>query len=807
MIRRFLWFVFFSGIAILVCAGVGVVWGYNYITRDLPDLNRVESYSPPAVSEVFASDGTLVAEFFYERRYPVKFSEIPKHVQRAFLAAEDASFYQHPGIDLMSIARAAIKNLETGSFKQGGSTITQQVVKNLLLTSERKIDRKLKEAILSYEIEKKLTKDQILELYLNQIFFGNSAYGIKAASRLYFQKELDQLSIAEAAMLAGLPKAPSRYSPLTQFDRAKNRQLYVLKQMVESGFISESEAREARKEELKVFRATQQNIYHAAYYVSEVKRVLAEKWPTLNPERDGLKIYTALDLQAEEFATAALRNGLRDVDKRRGWRGPLAQIPGAKKDEFLNQFGGRVPEKLTAGEIYPALVTAISGTSAMILIGEFDGKVDLRDPVWARRRLDSEDRVSGVELLRSVRIGDVIEVSYHPVKDAKGVEIAGKFVFDQVPEIEGAVVLLNPNSGRVVAIVGGYDYSRSNFNRATQSLRQPGSAFKPIVYLSAVDGFRYSPATIVYDEPREFRVGDEVWTPGNYDETFLGPISLQLALEKSRNLVSADIVSRIGVDAVIRYAKALGITSPLGRNLSLSLGSSEVTLLELTRAYGVFIARGLLIESSLIDRIEDRHGNVIFDLEASQLTRAKQVIDEKSAFVMAHMMRGVVERGTGYKIRELGRPAAGKTGTSNDQMDTWYVGFTPEWACGVWVGFDLKKMIGPKETGGRVAAPIWLQLMQNFLNLEDQRENVNLIEDAKAEAELLKIRYVVPESIEEQDFSVPEGVDPYWIDLKTGVAVSPDTPGAALDYFPKGSEPAANVKRNLSETYLDSPDL
>jgi penicillin-binding protein 1A len=362
-------------------------------------------------------------------------------------------------------------------------------------------------------------------------------------------------------------------------------------------------------------------------------------------------------------------------------------------------------------------------------------------------------------------------------------------------------------------MAGGYDYGQSQFNRVTQSLRQPGSSFKPIVYLAALDKFKYTPATIVYDVPRTFRVGDTLWTPANFDEKFLGPITLRTALEKSRNLVSADIVSRIGVDAVIQYARMLGIVSPLGRNLSLSLGAGEVTVLEMTRAYGVLAAKGLLFDSVFVIKIKDRYGNVLYDYEQEKLSKAKQVLDENSAFVLANMMKGVIESGTGYKVKELGRPVAGKTGTSNDQMDAWFIGYTPSWVCGVWVGFDQKKQIGAKETGGVVSAPIFLNFMRSFIEHRSAQESGQLEKEAKEEAERLGITYEPPKVTEQLDFSIPDGVEPFWIWKASGARAQPGVAGAFLEYFVKGTEPEENPVTTSEEgeatasSYLESPDL
>ncbi|MCB0321323.1 MAG: transglycosylase domain-containing protein, partial [Bdellovibrionales bacterium] len=558
---------------------------------------RIEDYQPPAVSRVLSRDGTLIGEFFVERRYPVSIDEIPLHVRNAFLAAEDANFYSHPGIDVVSIFRAVVKNLKSRSASQGASTITQQVVKNLLLTSKKKLTRKIKEALLAYQIEQKLSKDEILQIYLNHIFFGNGAYGIKSAAQSYYHKELADLTIAEAALLAGLVKAPSRYSPLANPKLAFSRQRYVLGQMAEAGFITKEEAEAGREEELTFYPSHSSTLLEAPFYTTEVRRLFLEKFPALDLDEDGYTIETAVDVGASKLAVQALRDGVDAVDKRRGWRGPIDYFADAAPDTFLSKYG---QESLSTSDFtkkYPALVTGNFGRTVSVLLGDRStGEFVLADSSWANRRLSENGGVRGESLSSVLRVGDVVEVSLYRDEANKQQEIR-RVRFDQTPEVEGALVLIEPSTGEVRALVGGYDYQRSQFNRATQSYRQPGSSFKPVVYLAAIDAFGYTPASIVYDEPRTFKVGDQYWTPGNFDESFLGPITLRNALEKSRNLVSADIISRIGVESAIHYARKLGIESPLGANLSLSLGSSEVTLLELARAYGVFANRGVLVPS------------------------------------------------------------------------------------------------------------------------------------------------------------------------------------------------------------------
>ena len=806
----------------LLGGGVFGVWGYYYITRDLPRLESVKDFRPPAVSSVYARDGTLVGEFFSERRYPVKIKEIPPHVRNAFLAAEDSSFYSHPGIDILSILRAVKENLMEGRAKQGASTITQQVVKNLLLTPEKKLARKVKEALLAYQIEKSLSKDEILEIYLNSIFLGNTAYGIKAAARLYFRKELSEVTIAEAAVLAGLPKAPSKFSPTVNPERSRRRQKYVIGQMLKAGFVNQAQAAAALQENVKVYAATAQNIYQSPYYVSEVRRLLGERWRSLDIDRDGLSIYIALDVAADKMAQRSLRRGLREVDKRRGWRGPIGAVQGADRAQFEAKYKSPPLESVDIGEPLPALVLEMKGgargTTATVYVGGTSQELSIKDSSWAQRRRNAEDKVFSASLESSLRAGDVIEVSRQIRSAPKKVDVKGArpdptqpseeyLQLDQTPEIEGAISLINPFTGEVLVAVGGYDYGKSVFNRVTQSLRQPGSAFKPIVYLAAVDGYNYTPATLVDDRPRTFRVGDQYWTPANFDEKFLGDITLRVALEKSRNLVSADLVSRITVDAVLQYAKKLGIESRLGRNLSIALGSSEVTLLELTRAYGPFPAKGVLCDSTFVTKIVDRDGNTIYDFEQEKLSRAHQVISEQSAFIMANMMKGVVQSGTAVRIKELQRPAAGKTGTSNDQMDTWFIGYTPHWVTGVWAGFDLKRNIGPKETGGAVAAPIWLYFMRDFLNQQDKAEYEKLVRETTAEAQRLGIEYIAPEPIEPIDFGIPDGVEPYLVVKSTGRLAAEPGPGVILEYFLKGTQPARGVEQEQTQqSYLESSE-
>lgn len=808
-LARFI-FRLFLGIGVLLggVATIAGVYFYRSVTRDLPDFRTIEQYRPPAVTSVYAADGTLIAEFFRERRYPVTLKEIPLVVRQAFLASEDAQFYSHPGVDLISIARAAVINFQSGKSKQGASTITQQVVKNLLLSSKKNIKRKIKEAILSYRLEKRLSKDDILEIYLNQIFFGKFAYGIKAAAKTYFHKDdLSTLTIAEAALLAGLPKAPSKYSPNRQPELARKRRQYVLGQMLKNGFITPSQYEEASREEVRAYPVSLRNVFAAPHFITELRVRLQQGWPLIDIDSAGVKVYTTVDLRATKIAERELRAGLRVVDRRRGWRGPIDSIrAGASESrgQFLSKYSTRLyqPDAPDSAEPHVALVTSVSPHRIEVDLGEKRAALDSIGSRWATQRMGPGDHRYSRPIHEGLKPGDVVEVQVD----------GDKLVLSQTPKIQGSTVILDPFTGRVVAMIGGYDYAASQFNRTTQSLRQPGSAFKPIVYLAAIDGAGYSPSSIVHDSPRSFRVGDTWWTPHNFDEKYKGAISLQMALELSRNLVSADIVSKIGLTTVIRYAKKLGLTTPLGRNPSLSLGSSEVFPIELARAYGVLVARGVLADTRLVDKLVDRDGSVIFDADSQVNSPYRQTVDQKSAFILAHMMKGVVDRGTARVVSTLGYPVGGKTGTTNNFMDTWFVGFTPRWVCGVWVGFDEKIKIGDKQTGGVVSAPIFLKTMKAFLDDNQRSEREGLQQRINKEAETLGVGAVPVPEVQPLDFEPPPGVEPRWISRESGRVLKEGTPGAVKEYFvasgegDEGEIGEEDPQRSVQE-YFESSDL
>ena len=783
MIARIIKYSLIFGVVLGLILSVvgGVVGAYFYIrlTRDLPKFDRLSDYRPKAVTSIYSDDGTLMAELYEERRYPVKFEEIPLRVRNAFLAAEDANFYSHPGIDITSIFRAMWVNLHHKSSKQGASTITQQIVKSLLLTREKTFERKAKEAILSYRIEKALTKDEILSIYLNEIFLGNTAYGIKAAGRVHFHKELNELTIAEAAFLAGLPQKPSYLMELAHRGEALQRQHYVLQQMLSKGMITAEERSAAEKEELKIF-GVESRTFLAPYFVAHAETELAEKLQSLDKRLTptnpgGFQVYTTADVKAHEIAERAVHRGLQEVDRRRGWRGPLGVVD--KEGAIPVKFTSSITDKnqLKPFIVYPAQITEIQGGSVKVKLGELFGSFDLKKSTWANRFLTKDDRVTGIDIAKYLKVGQIIEVSL----DLDNTKDLGELLplrLSQTPLVEGAFVIANALTGEVKIIIGGYDYEKSQFNRATQGLRQPGSSFKPFIYLAAVDDLGFTPSTIVPDEPISLVAGNgQMWSPQNFDEKYLGPITLRTALQRSRNVVSVYLLNKMGVDKGIQYARKLGITTPIGRDLSISLGTSEVKLIELVHAYGTFAAGGWLSDSLVVSKIRDRDGKLLVE----QRPKQKQVISEESAFIMASMMKGVVERGTATIVKELGKPTAGKTGTTNDHMDAWFIGYTPEWAGGAWVGFDVKRPMGKPETGGRAAAPIFLYFMQEFL-----KDTPPL------------------------DFEIPDGVIPVPIDLNSGRPVEAGTPGAFIEYFKSGTEPTRDSGASTPPgEYLSSQDF
>ncbi len=733
----------------MIAAGLAAIAGayllYQNISQNLPVVSGLKDYRPRIITTVYSDDNRKIAEFYKERRIVVPVEEMPKMLINAFVAAEDSRFFTHPGVDIVSIVRAFLKNIEAGSVVQGGSTITQQITKSFLLSPERSYERKLKEAILAYRIDKLLNKEEILYLYLNQIYLGHGAYGVGAASENYFRKSVKDLDIAECAMLAGLPKAPGRDSPFKHPEKAKERQVYVLKRMVEEGYITQSQMEESVKIELDIRPRQNFFIETAPYYTEYVRKYVEEKYGQDRLYEEGLQIYTAVNIEMQNTARDAVDRGLRDFDKRHGFRGPVTSLKADEIQTFLKNLqesGDNDPEP---EKIVQAVVTGINETDGSLKLdmGNAQGILENKDMKWSGRRF---------------KTGDVIMVRLREKKEDQW-----QAALEQTPLAQSALLCIEAETGMVKAMIGGRDFRDSQFNRAVQSRRQPGSAFKPVIYGAAIDK-GYTPATMIVDNAVVYgSIGNgNLWKPKNYDNRFYGPTLLRKALAKSRNLATIKILDDIGVGYVAKYAKKIGIKSELYKDLSLALGSSGVSLLELLTAYSVFANQGDLIEPVFIIKILDRDGNVLEEAK----TLKKRVIEKSSAYIMTNLLEEVVKHGTGYKAKELGRPVAGKTGTTNDTRDAWFVGYTPEFITGAWVGFDEERSLGKAETGAKAAIPIWLGFMQ----------------------EVMKDR---PVSV----FKVPRGIVFSKVDAQTGLLPVPESESVIFECFKEGTVPRRYSKR------------
>ncbi len=693
--RRLSWLLY--GLLLVALLGGAGAAGYLYYfyLKDLPDFAAIKEYRPPVVTRLYSSDGRLMGEFFAERRIEVPYSRLPRHLVLAFVAAEDARFFEHPGVDVLGIVRAFFRNLEAGEIVQGGSTITQQVVKRIMLTSERSFSRKIREAVLAYRIDNYLTKEEIITLYLNHIFLGHGAYGVEAAAQEFFSKHVEDLTLAEAALLAGIPKAPSRYSPFLNPGKSRARQAYVLRRMAEVGFISQEQAEAALKQPLRLKPWRADWLKECGYFTEYVRALLEDRFGKEQVANLGLKVYTTADINLHRVAQNAVQQGIAALVKRNGYRGPLRRLKGRAKVAFqerqIRLYRKYPPRK---GQLAMALVTQADRKRQVyqIRIGDEAGVLQLTGNVsyaaWqpgdvAQVRLVGQDR----------RLGWVAQL-------------------EPAPMVQGALLSMELRSGKVRVILGGKDYQDSTFNRATQARRQPGSAFKPIIYAAAVER-GYGPNSILQDEPLSLPGGrrGQVWSPQNYDHTYSGPITLATASARSRNIPAVRMMMSLGVPAVVNMAKNLGIASPIYPNYSSALGASEVTLLELTRAYSVFPNRGRLVEPIFIERVEDRDGRVLWESRPA----SQSVMHQEKADVMTQLLVSVVERGTATRVRVLGRPIGGKTGTTNKTRDAWFIGFTPSLITGVWVGMDDERSLGPKETGSQAAAPIFIAYMQEAL--------------------------------------------------------------------------------------------
>jgi penicillin-binding protein 1A len=644
---------------------IGAV-SYFYFSHDHPSIENLKNYKPPAITKFFSEDGDIIGEFFVEKREIISLDRLPNFLIQAFVAGEDARFFQHKGLDYWAILRALFKNIFSGEIIQGGSTITQQVVKSLLLTPEKSLTRKIREAILAFKIEKYLSKEEILHLYLNQIYLGHGAYGVAVAAENYFGKPVEELNLAESALLAGLPQAPSKYSPHQHLEQAKKRQNYILNRMVEEGFISYAESLRALQTPIKIKGKQNPSFEKAPHFVEHVRRYVEERYGKDGLYKSGLQVYTTIDLNAQAIAQEAVESGLKEIEKRQRYR------PG-----------------------------------------------------------------------------------------------------EMVSILEGALICFELETEYVRAMVGGRDFRKSQFNRTTQARRQSGSAFKPIIFASALDK-GYTPASIVVDAPIVFEFGNKKWKPKNFEDKFSGPTTLRNALTHSINIVAVKIARDIGIDYIKDYAKNLGISSPLHDNLAMALGSSGVSLYELTKAYAVFANQGKKFKPLFIKKILDRDGNLLEEHLPSYFPKesndSEQVISPQTAFLMTNLLESVVQNGTGWRAKSLGRPVSAKTGTTDQFFDAWFVGYTPELVTGVWVGFDEDRSLGENETGARAASPIWVAFMSRVLKDKEVK-----------------------------DFPIPVGIEFMKVNPKTGQMGSDK--GGVLECFKEGTGPTPKTSsRSVATT-------
>ncbi|MFH1729066.1 MAG: PBP1A family penicillin-binding protein [Pseudomonadota bacterium] len=803
---------------------------FLYFSFHLPSVSELEKYTPPGVTEILSSDYETVGKFYVEERYTLPLSKIPFKLIEAFVAAEDANFFIHKGIDPTGILRALIKNVLNKGGLQGGSTITQQVAKTFLLTSERTITRKIKDMILAYRIEKHFSKDHIIYLYLNQIYLGHGYYGVQAAARGYFNKDVSELSLAEMAILAGLPQAPTKLSPAINLDRSKLRQKYVLKRMVEDRYISYEEAIEAFEYPIMVSPKKPMAYDIAPYFIEHIRQYIVRNYGQETLLKGGLTIITTLDIDYQLKASASVKEGLEQLDKTTGFFGPIKNIPIHEIEAQIASSTQSSECSLQDASTLKGIVTQVNDQEGFVIVNVCgnSGKILLEDMRWARK---PDTSVFWKEALiknpsEALSVGDLILVKRVMKEDRNNLY----FALDQEVSVQGGLIVIEPDTGYVKSLVGGYDFNKSKFNRVLQAKRQPGSAFKPIIYAAALDkGF--TPSTLIIDSPIVYNDAEtnNTWKPDNYSEKFYGETTFRRSIVKSLNIPTIKILTDIGIDYVAEYAKKLGIISPITKDLSMALGSSSVTLEELTAAYAVFASEGRKIKPIYIKRIIGPDGevletNAIMEFEtdidekikflednylleneaenAVKLAISKNdervdknqklseniihkmepldielpegyVVSKETAYLMTNLMQAVIADGTGWRAKAIGRPAAGKTGTTNDYYDAWFLGYTPEIVCGVWTGFDDYKSLGKSMTGSGAAAPIWVDFMQ----------------------QATKGKKIT-------SFRVPyETIDFVRIDKNTGQKAVKDTKDTVMQAFLKGTTPTNTNKSSASGSY------
>jgi len=759
--RRFLKYFLVLSLCLAVLAVGGAAGIYYWAASGLPTMKKITDYNPPLTTTIYSRKDKVLGYLSKENRFLRSQKQMTEDVRRAFLAAEDSGFFEHGAIDFMGILRAAIKNLRAGEIVQGGSTITQQVVKSLLLTPKRSYKRKLKEAILAYRLEKHLTKEEILTIYLNQIYLGEGAYGVEAASRVYFGKHADELTLSESALLAGLPKAPSLYNPYENPDRALQRRTYVLRQMRDLGWIDRERYLEAVEEPLDLRTMQDPTWRIAPDYVEQVRRWLIDEFGRKRVYQEGLRVYTAADMKHQQAAEEAVRAGLEASTKRRGWRGAVASYNATRTQEFLGaQNASEKIQTLREGEWIKVLVDKVRPGGARARFANETGWIDVGSMAWCRKINPEKAHEEVPDIKDATKVldkGDVVWASLEgDNRDEKGRWQLG---LEQRPRVQGALFSMDPENGKVRALIGGYDFDESEFNRATQAMRQPGSAFKPIVYSAAFDQ-GMTPATKVLDAPIVYQdnATNSTWKPQNYERMNFGPTMLRTALVKSRNLVTIRVAREIGIDSVIDRAKTLGLKGDFPRDLSVSLGSGSVSLRGMCKAYSAFArSDGSVVEPRLVLKVTDAWGETLYESNKT----VQNALSPQTSYIMADLMQQVVQYGTAWRVkRAFSRPFAGKTGTTDEQKDAWYMGYSPYLLTGVFVGFDDPKPMGKYETGSRAASPIWI----------DYRERV-------------ESEYTT------QDFSKPPGIVMARIDAETGLLAGPDTEESFMIPFKAGTQP------------------
>jgi penicillin-binding protein 1A len=795
LLVRFMGFLFAAGTVVFLVGVAGVAGAIWHFSKDLPDYSQLQDYEPPVMTRVHAADGALLGEYSKERRLYLPIQAVPKLVINAFLAAEDKNFYEHGGIDYSGMARAAVlyaQNYGSNRRPQGASTITQQVAKNFLLTNEVSFTRKIKEALLAMRIERAYSKDKILELYLNEIYLGLGAYGVAAASLVYFDKSVNDLTVAEAAYLAAMPKAPGALHPVRNHDRAVDRRNYVIDRLLENGWIKQADADKARKDPLVVTnRSNAAHIFAGEYFAEEVRRDVFERYGEKKLYEGGLSVRTTLDPKLQVMARKTMAAGLVNFDEAQGWRGA------ANKLDISGDWGVKLADVKSLSDISPwrmAVVLETSDQSARIgfqpgreLGGAVSkqrqtGIITLEGVKWAKVAAGPARGKTPTAVSQVLSPGDIIYADPLIAKDGTAVE--GQFRLRQLPEVSGAMVVMDPWTGRVLAMVGGFSFDQSQFNRATQAYRQPGSSFKPIVYSSAIDN-GYTPSSVLIDGPIEIDQGQGtgVWRPENYSVgKYFGPTTLRNALKRSLNTVTVRLAQDIGMPLIGEYARRFGVYDELPNYLSYALGAGETTVMRMVTAYSMFANGGRRVKPTLIDRIQDRYGHTIFKHDAREclgcdapggwknqpepqlVDRREQVLDVTTAYQITSMMEGVVQGGTATVMREVGKPIAGKTGTTNDEKDVWFIGFSPDLVVGLYLGYDKPRSLGRSAQGGHTAAPIARDFMK--LALADKPAT---------------------------PFKVPAGIKLIRIDANTGMRPSPGAGGATiLEAFKPGTGPADN---------------